>query len=275
VGDGVSGRVLLRAEDLAYAHPGGADPGGVRAVEAASLELCAGELAFLIGPNGSGKSTLLRLCAGLLRPDRGRVTLEGRDLADLSDRERARAVGFLPQGLAVLPDLGVREFVLAGRYAHVADYAALSRVDLAAVDEALARCDVAELAERNLYELSGGQRQRVFVARALAQEARLLLVDEPTNALDPEHQLAVFELLVELARGERGVLVVTHDLVLAGQYARRVLVLDRGRLVAQGAPQTILRGRALEPVYGRQLSEAVFEDDPRGTRLVLPRRPGG
>lgn len=267
---GVAGGAELVATDLAYAHPG-----PVPAVDGVTLALGARELAFLIGPNGSGKSTLLRLLAGLAAPQRGDVTAGGVALAHAQPRERARELALLPQSLPLLPDVSVGEFVLAGRYAHVSGYGALSAADRAAVERALAQCDVTGLEARNLHELSGGQRQRVLLARALAQEARVLLVDEPTSALDPEHQIAVCELLAELARAGRTVLVVTHDLVLAAQYAQRVLVLDRGRLVADGTPEHVFTPAVLEPVYGphlvyTQLPPRTPGEAPRP--LVLPRR---
>ena len=260
----------LVARDLAYAHPG-----PVPAVSGVSLTLGASELAFLIGPNGSGKSTLLRLLAGLLLPQHGSVSAGGLSLAGAPARERAREIALLPQSLPLLPDVSVGEFVLAGRYAHVSGYGALSRSDREAVERALAQCDVTGLEARNLHELSGGQRQRVLLARALAQEARVLLVDEPTSALDPEHQIAVCELLAELAHAGRTVLVVTHDLVLAGQYAQRVLVLDRGVLVADGTPAHVFTPAVLGPVYGPHLAYTQLPPRRPGEAprpLVLPRR---
>lgn len=261
--------VRLRARDLAFAWPGSA----ARAVDGVSLDLAAGEWLALVGPNGSGKSTLLRLCAGLDAPGSGSVSVDGADLATLAPRERARCVALLPQSLPTVPAVRVRDFVLTGRYAHVRGRAAVGAADGRAVASALERCDAADLAERGVHELSGGQRQRVLLARALAQEAGVLLVDEPTASLDPEHQIGVCELLAELARAGCAVLVVMHDLVLASQYATRVALLERGRVVRAGAREEVLAPSVLTPVYGRELWFTSWESTGGGSGpLVLPRR---
>jgi iron complex transport system ATP-binding protein len=262
---------LLAARGLHFDYPG-----PLHALRGLDLELERGELAIVIGPNGSGKSTLVRLLAGLLMPTRGAVTCDGRPLGELSTRERAFRIAVVPQFLPALPEVRVRDFVLSGRYARLSRWRAVSRADLAAVDAALDACDARELAQRSMTELSGGQRQRVLVARALAQEAQVLLIDEPTNALDPEHQLAVFECIARLrAEGERCALVVTHDLNLAGQYATRLLLLDQGRVAAQGPVERVLVPAVLGPVYGDQLYYGRFEPGPDGRAarpFVLPVR---
>jgi iron complex transport system ATP-binding protein len=240
---------LLAARGLAYAYGDGA----ARAVDGIDLQLARGELAVAIGPNGSGKSTLLRLCAGLLEPQAGSVELDGRPLAALRPRERARRIAVVPQYLPALPEVDVGRFVESGRYARAGRFGSLTAEDREVVAGALERCDAADLAARALDALSGGQRQRVLVARALAQEADLLLVDEPTNALDPAHQIAVLDLLAGLAARGRACLLVTHDLVLAGQYATRLVLLESGRVAADGPPEEVLRREVLEPVYGRSL----------------------
>jgi len=240
------------------------------------LELAAGELVCVIGPNGSGRSTLLRLCAGLLAPLAGRVELEGHDLTTLPARERACRLAFVPQGLQALPDLDVRTFVLGGRYAHLSRWAGVfartTPADRTAVESALAEADVGTLAERRLEELSLGQFQRVRVARALAQEAPLLLFDEPTAALDPEHQVRLFQLIERLVASGRAALVVTHELSLASRFAHRVLVLDAGRIQTRGTPAEVFRPEVLRPVFGRHLH---YGPGPRagegpGRPLVVP-----
>jgi iron complex transport system ATP-binding protein len=250
----------LVARGLGYAYAG-----GVRALEGVDLALAPGELACVLGPNGSGKSTLLRLLAGLLTPAAGTIELEGAPLARLAPRERARRLAFVPQALRALPDLAARDFVLGGRYAHAAlldgVLARESAADRAAIERALAEADAGDLAGRRLDELSLGQFQRVLVARALAQEAPLLLFDEPTAALDAEHQVRTFLLLERLVAAGRSALVVTHELNLASRFAGRCLVLVGGRLAAAGAPAEILRPEVLAPVFG--------------PHLAYPRRPGG
>lgn len=242
----------LRARGLGFVYPG-----GVRALADVDLALEPGELACVVGPNGSGKSTLLRLCAGLLAPLSGTVELEGRPLASLSPRVRARRLAFVPQGLRAVPDLDVRAFVLGGRYAHHPRWGGLlahaTRADHAAVDAALAEADVSALAERRLEELSVGQYQRVRVARALAQEAPLFFFDEPTAALDPEHQVRLFLLIERLAGSGRAALVVTHELNLASRFATRVTVLREGRVAAEGPPARVFRPEVLAPVFGSHL----------------------
>lgn len=264
---------LLSARRIAYDYPG-----PLRALDGVDLELRAGELAVVIGPNGSGKSTLVKVLAGLVRPQHGEVSLAAVDLgahpiASFEARARARRISVVPQFLPALPEVLVADFVLSGRYARMQRWKAVGLDDRRAVDHALTECDASDLACRNMTELSGGQRQRVLVARAVAQDAAVLLVDEPTNALDPEHQIRVFDLLASLRSRERAVLVVTHDLNLAAQYATRLVLMDRGRIVADGEPRTVLERRVLEPVYGSHL---FYGDWPEASGLrgpfVLPCR---
>jgi len=259
---------MLRARELVYDYPGGR-----RALAGVELALAAGELVCVLGPNGSGKSTLLRLCAGLLAPAAGTVELAGRALAPLSARERARELAFVPQALRALPACRVHDFVLGGRYARFPRLAGLfaraGAADHAAVGAALAEADAAELGARALDELSSGQLQRVLVARALAQEARLLLCDEPTAALDPEHQVRVLLLLERLAAAGRAVLVATHELNLASRFAQRIVLLAEGRVVASGPPEDVLRPEVLTPVFGQHLHFARSTGAP-ARPLVVP-----
>ncbi len=254
----------LQGTGLRYAYER-----GPLAVDGVDLAVEEGELLVVLGPNGSGKSTLLRLLAGLLRPDAGEARVDGVPAAGLLPRERARRLAVVPQALAALPDLPVEAFVLAGRYAHMGRWRGASPADRAAVHDALEAAEVADLAARPLADLSGGQRQRVLVARALAQAAPRLLVDEPTAALDLHHQLRIFGLLARLARAGRAVLVVTHDVNLASQHASRVALLHAGRLCAVGSPAEVLRRVVLEPVYGPQLHFGALPD---GRPFVLPWR---
>ncbi len=243
---------VLRARALAFAYPGPR-----RALAGVDVALGSGELACLLGPNGSGKSTCLRCLAGLLRPGGGAVELDGAPLERLTARERARAIAFVPQALPALPEIEVRAFVLGGRYPYLGRWQGFlgrpSPADRAAVETALAEADALDLAGRGLDELSLGQRQRVLVARALAQEAGVLLFDEPTAALDPEHQVRVFALIERLVALGRTALVATHELNLASRYATRCLLLAEGRVVAEGAPAGVLRPEVLGPVFGRHL----------------------
>jgi len=238
----------LTASGLHFAYPG-----PLVAVQGVDVELRAGEMVCVLGPNGAGKSTLLKLLAGLLPTQSGDVALDGDELSALSARERAARVAVVPQSLDAVPEVTVFDFVLSGRYSHLGFWRTHKPNDYASVHAALAATDCAELDARLLTNLSGGQRQRVLIARALAQEAELLLVDEPTNSLDPEHQLAIFELLRRLTDEGRSVLVVTHDLNLASQFAHRLLLMQDGRVVASGSPADVLHPDVLGPVYGEHL----------------------
>jgi len=249
-------------------------PGPLRAVDGIDLSLREGELLAVIGPNGSGKSTLLKCLAGLIAPTRGEVFLAGERLAELDGRARARRIAVVPQFLRALHDITVLDFVLGGRYAHFGRWSGPGRDDREVVGCALEAADVLDLAERLMSELSGGQRQRALIARAIAQEAGVLLVDEPTSSLDPEHQIQVFELIARAVADARAALVVTHDLNLAAQFATRVLLVDAGRAVADGSPGEIIAPGVLAPVYGASLRfGTVRGDDGRERPCVVPCRP--
>ncbi len=258
--------ISLEARALAHTYRD-----GPRALDGVDFAISQGELVVVIGPNGSGKSTLLQLLAGLLPCGEGAVRLEGRPIAQWSARERARQIAVVPQFLPALPDLLVSDFVLGGRYAHFRGWRHALQNDHEVVREALARCDATDIACRSMNEVSGGQRQRVLLARALAQEADVLLVDEPTNSLDPEHQVRVFALLSDLVRAGRSALVVTHDLNLASQFATRICLLASGRVVSDGPVASVLRREVLEPVYGEHLYYGRFDDGRGGGQpFVLP-----
>jgi len=240
--------VNLSAHTLDYEYPG-----PVRAVANVDLEVVGDELVCILGPNGSGKSTLLRMLAGVLPPQRGHVELNGRRLETFSPRERARAVALVPQSLSAVPAITLRNFVLGGRYGHLDRWRRSDAHGLGMVERALAAADMEGQGERLLTEISGGQRQRVMIARALAQEADVLLVDEPTNSLDPGHQLSIFELIADQVRTGHGVLVVTHDLNLASQFATRLVLMNQGSIQAQGNAEEVLRPEVLSPIYGDTL----------------------
>jgi iron complex transport system ATP-binding protein len=249
-------------------------PGPLRAVDGVDLALAEGELVAVIGPNGSGKSTLLRCLAGLLKPSAGSVSLAGRPLAGLDERARARHIAVVPQFLPALHDIAVGDFVLGGRYAHFGRWSGPGPDDRGVVRCALEAADVLDLEQRLMSELSGGQRQRVLVARAIAQEAGVLLVDEPTSSLDPEHQVQVFELIARAVADARAALVVTHDLNLAAQFATRVVLLDAGRVAADGPPAEVVTPAVLNPVYGDSLRFGTLPDGAGGQRpFAVPWRP--
>ncbi|MDE2973725.1 MAG: ABC transporter ATP-binding protein [Gemmatimonadota bacterium] len=208
-----------------------------------------GRLLAVVGPNGAGKTTLLKLLAGSLRPQEGEVRLDERLLDDFADRRRARALAVVPQSESSPFPVTVRETVTMGRYAHLGPWERGGSRDRAVVGRALERCAAASFAGRRLDELSGGELQRVRIARALAQEAPVLLLDEPAAGLDLRYRMELFHLLRELRADGLAVLVVTHDLNLAARFADRLLFLDRGRVRARGAPAEVLSREMLEDVY--------------------------
>jgi iron complex transport system ATP-binding protein len=240
--------------------------GGVSILESISLCVAAGEMVGLVGPNGSGKTTLLRAVAGLI-PSRGRVELQGAVLEVLSPRAVAQRVARVPQSTSLDPNLGLfaEEVVLAGRSPHLGRFQWETAGDRALAHRAMHDTLTEHLAERLAAELSGGERQRVFLARALAQEPRLLLLDEPTANLDLGHQLRVLELVRSLTEsGQVGAVAAIHDLELATRFCDRLVLLNRGRVVAEGAPATVLTVERLRQVYG---VTAVVEPNPHATGL--------
>jgi iron complex transport system ATP-binding protein len=242
--------------------------GDVSAVS--DVTLTAGERGWLalVGPNGAGKTTLLRVLAGLVGYSGG-VRVDGRDLRSLRRRERARAVAYVPQQPAFPPDMTVGDYVLLGRTPHLGLLRAETAEDVQICASLLVRMGLAELAERRLATLSGGERQRLVLARALAQQAAVLLLDEPTSALDLGRRVDALELVDEL-RLERGLTVITvvHDLTLAGQFADALALLHHGRLVAHGPAAEVLRPEQLSEVF--DASVHVLED--AGRLVVTSRR---
>lgn len=235
------------------------------------LDIEPGEFIAVLGPNGAGKTSLLRALAGLLPPSSGSVRLDGLDIAAMAARERARRLAYLPQQQVVSWPLKGADVVMLGRFARCRPLAAPSGVDRAAVDAALAQADALSFASRPVTELSGGERARVLLARALAQEAPVLLADEPTRDLDPAHQIGVIELLKAVAG--RGMLVVVslHDLPLASRWCDRIVLMDRGRVVADDRPDQALSRERLDEVYGVEAEFLEIGD----RRIVLPTRRSG
>lgn len=253
---------LLRVADLSYAA------GGKTILAGVSFAMAEGEVRAVIGPNGAGKSTLCRLVAGLAEKDGGRVELAGRDADAMSRRETALAACLIPQIQGDLPAFAVRDCVMMGRYPHADFWRGPGPADAEAVDAALNLAGVAHLAERLLPTLSGGERQLVSIASGLAQESRLLVLDEPSSFLDPARRDALFRLIRRLNR-ERGLsfLVVTHDVNMAMFLADRVLALRDGRTVFEGPAGELARPGLLRDIYG--VDFALLPPGPDGRRLAL------
>ena len=245
--------------------------GGTRVVDGVSLEVAAGEWATLIGPNGAGKSTLLRAIAGLV-PFEGSIELDGAPVGSLGRRRLGRGLAFVPQSPLLPPALTVGEYVLLGRTPHIGTFGAEGPRDLDAADLALDLLELTHFARRPLGTLSGGEQQRAVLARALAQEAPLLLLDEPTTALDIGRQLQALELVADLrSRVGLTVLSAMHELTLAAQYADRLLLLSGGALVAEGPPADIVTEELISAHYGARVR--VFRDG--GAPVAVAPRRGG
>ena len=242
--------------------------GGTRVLDGIDAAVARGEWVALIGPNGAGKSTLLRAVAGLV-PYHGLVRVDGLDTARLRRRELARKIAFVPQTPLLPPGMRVSEYVLLGRTPHTGAFGYEGPDDLDAVGRAIDRLDLAELAERPLRTLSGGEQQRAVLARAIAQDTPILLLDEPTASLDLGRQQQALELVSVLReRGELTVLCAMHDLTLAAQFANRLLLLSNGRLVAEGPPVEIATEALIAAHYGAEVR--VVEHD--GAISVIPVR---
>ncbi len=228
-----------------------------------------GWLSF-IGPNGAGKSTLLRALASLL-PYQGVILLDGTDARSLKPRERARLMSYVPQEPVLPPDLTVAQYVLLGRTPHLSYLAVPGRRDRDRAAAAMDRLDVARFATRRLARLSGGERPRVVLARALAADPAVLLLDEPTSMLDIGHQQQVLELIDGL-RAESGLTVLStlHDLTAAAQYADDLVLLNHGRVAAAGAPSAVLTAGLIETVYA---AKVTITPGPDGRPVVTPARP--
>jgi len=229
-----------------------------------SLELRAGEFHAVLGPNGSGKTTLVRAALGLVRPVAGDVEVLGRPASGWSRRDLARVVAVLPQREDNLFPQRVRETVLLGRYPHLSLLGGVGAIDRAAVERALAACDATHLADRWLWTLSGGEYQRVRLARALAQEPRLLVLDEPTASLDLRHEMELFELVrAQVDAHGLGALLITHHVNLAARFADQVLILAEGRAVAHGAPADVLTRETAAAVFEWPVVISAFEGRPQ------------
>ena len=235
------------------------DAGGRRIVDDVTLTVAQGEWLSLLGPNGAGKTTLLRAASGLVRAS-GSVRILGRDVRSIARRDVARRIALVPQVPVLPPGLTVGEYVLLGRTPHVGVFAREGATDRTAARQALERLELDDIATRALGSLSGGELQRAVIARALAQAAPILLLDEPTTALDIGHQQQALE-LVERLRREEGLTVVAamHDLTLAAQYGDRVVLVDRGRTVADGAARDVLTSERVAALYGARVR--VIDDD--------------
>jgi iron complex transport system ATP-binding protein len=253
----------IEARAAGFAYP------GRRVFEGLSLAVRGGEMAGVIGANGSGKTTLLRLLSGVAVPGSGEVLLDGRPVGALRPRERARRVGVVPQEPRLTFEFTALEVVLMGRAAHLGILGVEGREDLEAALRAMERAGAAAFAGRLLGSLSGGERQLVLIARALAQEAGLLLLDEPTAFLDIRHRLEIYALLRDLnAREGLTVVATSHDVNLAARFCPRLVLLKAGRVLADGPPAEVFREEILSDLYDTPLR--VLKDAATGDLIAHP-----
>jgi iron complex transport system ATP-binding protein len=243
--------------------------GDQQAVRDVSLTIRSGEFVAIIGPNGSGKTTLLSCLSGHLHPTSGRSYLHGRELSEIRARDIARVLALVPQEFQVPFAYRVREIVSFGRTSYLGYLGALSDADHAAIDMALAQTGTAEMQGRLFNELSGGERQRVIIALALAQNPRILLLDEPTAQLDLSHQIEVLRLIKNFNH-ERGLTVLAslHDIDLAAALFPRIVALCDGRIVADGSPEDVITPSIIHSVFG--VPARVLRDNSMGPPRVLP-----
>lgn len=240
--------MILEATGVNFAY------GRTTVINDASISLAQGEMLGVVGPNGAGKTTLLKLFTGHYRPKSGSVRLSGAEVSSLPRREAALQLAYVPQRTEMEFPFSVVETVLMGRHAY-AGFAALDTdEDVRAAMDALDLLGIAKLANRYVTELSGGEQQLVFIARALAQQAPVLVLDEPVTGLDMRHQWVVLEVLSTLCNRGSAVVATFHDLNLAGRFCSRIAVMSRGRMVASGAPESVFTSETLTSVYGIPLT---------------------
>jgi iron complex transport system ATP-binding protein len=259
--------VILEAMGVTVRYAGSARS----ALTGVSCGVDASRLVAVVGPNGSGKTTLVRAVSGLTPLAEGVVRIDGRAVARWPRESLARVLAVVPQREESVFPLSVEETVMLGRYARLGPLAPPAGADRQAVRQALERCDVAALAGRPVDALSGGEWQRVRIARALAQEPRLLVLDEPTASLDVRHEMELFELVRSLVDGGLAGMVITHHLNLAARFADRMLLLSGGRVVAEGPPAEVLRQDVLRRVFEWPVAVTTWYD---GSPQIVPLRPG-
>lgn len=244
------------------------------ALDAVDLDAFRGQILAVIGPNGCGKTTLLRAITGVVACTRGEIRIDGEPIARMRSGALADRIAVVAQNASLPEGFSAFEIALMGRTPHLRLLQSESRRDLQIVQTAMRRADCWHLRERPVHQLSGGERQRVLIARALAQEPELLLLDEPTSHLDIQHQVETFQLLRELCDEQQlAVIAVVHDLTLAAMFADRIALLHEGRAIAEGTPLDVLRSDIIERVYGTPVR--VLTDPDTGRPIVVPRTAAG
>jgi iron complex transport system ATP-binding protein len=256
-------RAQIEARNVSVAY------GDRPVVRNVSLAIVAGEMVGLIGPNGAGKSTLLRALSGALRTASGTVLLDGRDISALRPRDRALRLAFVPQSEAAVFEFPVKEVVLMGRHPHVRGLGGETSADFEAAARAMSACDILVLADRPVTALSGGEHRRVLIARALAQESPLLILDEPVAHLDVTHQVEILALARRMAdRKSVAILAAVHELNLAAEFCDRLILLAGGAVIAEGVPEEVMTPELLERAYGSSIQ--VGRSPASGKPMIFP-----
>jgi len=259
---------MIRFDGIVVRYP----RASAAAVDGVSFDVPRGTITAIAGPNGSGKSTLVRTLLGRVAMSGGTISVDGDDAVRLERRELARRVAIVSQREEPAFPVSVHDYIALGRHPHASLWGGADPDGADAVARAIQEAEVGAFVDRTTDELSGGEWQRVRIARALAQDAATLVLDEPTTYLDIAHEMAAFELLDVLARGGRAILVVSHQLNLVARFAHQIVLLHRGRVVAAGAPADVMRGDVLEQVYEWPL--VVTRDPAVGAPALLPLRGG-
>lgn len=252
---------IIRVKDLVYSYD------SVRALDGLTFEIYRGEFVGLVGPNGSGKTTLLKCLSKLYTPQEGSIELDGHDLRRLSQLEGARIYAVVPSEFTMDMNISITDTVLLGRYPYLEGLWWENERDEEIALEAMEKLNVLDFGSRKLGELSSGEKQRVLIAKALAQEAKVLLIDEPVAHLDLGYQMEIMEMLKSLARDGVTIIAAMHELNLAVKYCDKLIVLDKGRVVACGKPKDIVTQKLIEDVYG---VKAIIQDIPEVGLVIIP-----
>lgn len=238
-------------------------------IQGVSLAIPSNKISVIIGANASGKSTLLKTLARLLKPESGKIMLDGESIVKIPSKQLARTLGLLPQSPIVPEGISVADLVGRGRFPHQSLFRGWTKKDYEAVAEAMSIMDITELANRNIDELSGGQRQRVWIAMALAQQTDILFLDEPTTFLDITYQVEILDLLTDINRKHGTTIVmVLHDINLSARYADYIVALHDGKLIAEGKPSDVVTSTLVKDIFG--LDCIVVKDPISGSPSVVP-----
>ncbi len=253
---------LLECKNVSFSY------NEIKILRDVSFSLNPKEFIGIIGPNGAGKSTLLRIMARIIKPDSGEVIIKNRPLESYSFRDYARLSAMVQQDTSITFPYRVDSFILMGRHPYLNSLQIEGSEDYAILDDLLDQFDISMFRDRVMTELSGGEKQRVIIAGALAQQPEILLLDEPTTALDLEHQLQIYKLIRRQIKGELSVVAVTHDINLAAEYCSRLILLHNGRIVRQGAPEDVITRENLRDFYN--VEAEIINHPVRNVPFVIP-----